>query len=132
MLLPTTVPLRQPVHCTFCSTCNSTVLLNTTNIAFVNPEFNENFVGQNCLSQIPTFILYFPWIILAIAGVLTLYGQPPYGNRSRRIYDVVVNNLNELTLENYDTMVCRFTFITRRSIFGFVCTTKYVRELTET
>ena len=71
-MLPTTLPLGQPLECTFCSEdlwCNHET-------GYDDPGFNSLFVRKHCHQNMTGAVLYYPFIILGIAAALVIVDRP--------------------------------------------------------
>ena len=78
LLLPTSIPISDPLFCTFCSEkihddiCDP----NNTRDDPNDPELNAYFVKKMCHFQLPPPVLYMPLMIIIIAALLVFLDKP--------------------------------------------------------
>ena len=74
ILLPTTVPLGQPLECTFCS--SSLMCGHDHGPSGEDPGHNALFVRKHCHQNMHWIILYYPFILLIMSAVLVIIDRP--------------------------------------------------------
>ena len=76
MLLPTSIPISDPLDCTFCSKKKYDDDICHQNNTLDDPELNAWFVKKMCHFQLPPPVLYMPLMIIIIAALLVFLDKP--------------------------------------------------------
>ena len=102
LLSPTSVPIGQPLECSLCQ--NDLCYPHWDQQDQNDPQYNQFFVRKYCQHDLPTLVLYFPFFLLVIAGILTVIDRPfvSYLFKSFNIDDVykILVHKGELNLRN--------------------------------
>jgi len=75
VISPTSVPLGQPLECTKCDHYICYPMYDE-DPSDDDPNFDSYFVRKYCHHQLPTFVVYFPIVLLSIAAVLVVIDRP--------------------------------------------------------
>ena len=75
MLLPTSIPISDPLDCTFCSEKIHDDICDPNNTRD-DPKLNAYFVKKMCHFQLPPPVLYMPLMIIIIAALLVFLDKP--------------------------------------------------------
>ena len=78
LLLPTSLPISNPLDCTFCSEEIYDDICDYTNPNTLpeDPELHAYFVKKMCHLQLPSPVLYMPLMIIIIAALLVFLDKP--------------------------------------------------------
>ena len=104
LLLPTSVPLGNPLDCTYCS---EDITYDICNYDYPQPDpgLQAYFVKRKCHSQLPAAVLYMPLTILVIAAFLVFLDKPFVSKLFKSFnidetFKAVVKDLEFLTPQN--------------------------------
>ena len=75
LLLPTSLPISNPLDCNFCSEEIYDDICDSPNTP-PDPELHVYFVKKMCHLQLPPPVLYMPLMIIIIAALLVFLDKP--------------------------------------------------------